>query len=91
MRYETEYTKFLCEDASLLIYDAVSTGKYILMFQRSFQPPSPVEVDSLYPKYWGSKLLQNAGNCLRWEQYHITENSSIHQQQCKNHKSYNFL
>jgi hypothetical protein len=51
MRYETEYIRFLREDASLLTYDAVSTGKYLPMFQRSFLPPSPVEVDFLYPKY----------------------------------------
>jgi hypothetical protein len=47
MRYEKEDIRFLCEDASLLTNDVVSTGKYLQMLQRSFLPPSPVEVDFL--------------------------------------------
>jgi len=64
MRYKTKNIRFLCEYASLLTYDALSTGKYLRMLQRGFLPPSPVEVDFPNSKYWGSKLLQNAGNCL---------------------------
>ena len=63
---------------SLLGYAVMFTGNLLLMFQRSFLPPSSWQLKMLVKDYW-------------WTQLHIQEDRKLCQYHCENLKSHNII